>query len=71
MLNCGFKYQVQQVLMTSLRWHLSQLQHFVVNLKRGSKPMNFSRSIIHLPSHRIQVVLREPRPTICPLPSPV
>ena len=52
MLNCGFKYQVQQVLMTSLRRHLSQQQHFVVNLKRGPKPMNFSRSIIHLPSHR-------------------
>ena len=36
--------------MTSLRWHLSQLQHFLVTLKRGQKPVDFSRSIVHLPN---------------------
>ncbi len=48
-------------LVTSLRRHLSQLQHFIVDLKRGSKPMNFSRSIVHLPRNRIQVILGESR----------
>ena len=56
----GFKYQVQQGLMTSLRRHLSQLQHFVIDLKRGSEPMNFSRSVIHLPGNLVEIVLRVP-----------
>ena len=45
-------------LVTSLRRHLSQLQHFVIDLKRGSKPMDFSRPIVELPGNRVQLVLR-------------
>ena len=53
----GFKLQVQHGLLTSLRWHLSQLQHLVIDLKRGSEPMNLPGPGVQLPGNGVEFIL--------------